>query len=70
MTCIERDLSRFWAHILMAYVSTVWTCYVLQKEYAKVADLRLQFLASAERRPDQFTVREIEISTYSVLKIY
>ncbi|XP_010315702.2 calcium permeable stress-gated cation channel 1-like [Solanum lycopersicum] len=47
---------RFWAHILMAYVSTVWTCYVLQKEYAKVADLRLQFLASAERRPDQFTV--------------
>ncbi|KAK4710037.1 hypothetical protein R3W88_004550 [Solanum pinnatisectum] len=47
---------RFWAHILMAYASTVWTCYVLQKEYAKVADMRLQFLASAKRRPDQFTV--------------
>ncbi|KAH0717060.1 hypothetical protein KY285_013091 [Solanum tuberosum] len=47
---------RFWAHILMAYASTVWTCYVLQKEYAKVADMRLQFLASEKRRPDQFTV--------------
>ncbi|KAL5773247.1 hypothetical protein ACOSQ2_013171 [Xanthoceras sorbifolium] len=47
---------RFWAHIVMAYAFTYWTCYVLLKEYAKVADMRLQFLASAKRRPDQFTV--------------
>uniref|UniRef100_A0A5B6Z865 Putative calcium permeable stress-gated cation channel 1 n=1 Tax=Davidia involucrata TaxID=16924 RepID=A0A5B6Z865_DAVIN len=47
---------RFWAHILMAYVFTFWTCYVLLKEYAIVASMRLQFLASERRRPDQFTV--------------
>ncbi|KAJ4975587.1 hypothetical protein NE237_000693 [Protea cynaroides] len=47
---------RFWAHLVMAYVFTFWTCYVLQKEYATVASMRLRFLASEERRPDQFTV--------------
>uniref|UniRef100_A0A5B6Z978 Putative calcium permeable stress-gated cation channel 1 n=1 Tax=Davidia involucrata TaxID=16924 RepID=A0A5B6Z978_DAVIN len=47
---------RFWAHILMAYVFTFWTCYVLLKEYATVASMRLHFLASDKRRPDQFTV--------------
>lgn len=41
----------------MAYAFTVWTCYVLMKEYENVASLRLQFLASEKRRPDQFTVR-------------
>ncbi|KAF2303680.1 hypothetical protein GH714_021190 [Hevea brasiliensis] len=47
---------RFWTHIVMAYVFTFWTCYVLMKEYEKVATMRLQFLASERRRPDQFTV--------------
>ncbi|KAA8520130.1 hypothetical protein F0562_014386 [Nyssa sinensis] len=47
---------RFWAHIVMAYAFTFWTCYVLVKEYATVASMRLQFLASERRRPDQFTV--------------
>ncbi|GAB4830819.1 Calcium permeable stress-gated cation channel 1 [Ancistrocladus abbreviatus] len=47
---------RFWAHIVMAYVFTFWTCYVLLKEYEMIATLRLQFLASERRRPDQFTV--------------
>ncbi|XP_059662589.1 calcium permeable stress-gated cation channel 1-like [Cornus florida] len=47
---------RFWAHILMIYVFTFWACYVLQKEYATVASMRLHFLASERRRPDQFTV--------------
>ncbi|XP_016478025.2 hyperosmolality-gated Ca2+ permeable channel 1.2-like [Nicotiana tabacum] len=47
---------RFWTHIIMAYAITVWTCYVLQREYAKVAAMRLLFLASEKRRPDQFTV--------------
>ncbi|XWS12876.1 hypothetical protein CRYUN_Cryun37aG0127900 [Craigia yunnanensis] len=40
----------------MAYAFTFWTCYVLLKEYEKVASMRLQFLASEKRRPDQFTV--------------
>ncbi|KAF8409604.1 hypothetical protein HHK36_005682 [Tetracentron sinense] len=47
---------RFWTHLVMAYVFTFWTCYVLQKEYEIVASMRLHFLASEHRRPDQFTV--------------
>ncbi|CAA7031027.1 unnamed protein product [Microthlaspi erraticum] len=47
---------RFWAHIVMAYAFTIWTCYVLMKEYETVANMRLQFVASEARRPDQFTV--------------
>lgn len=41
----------------MAYVFTFWTCYVLKREYEKVATMRLHFLQSEHRRPDQFTVR-------------
>ncbi|KAL8136921.1 hypothetical protein V2J09_002922 [Rumex salicifolius] len=48
--------NRFWAHILLAYTFSFWTCYVLYKEYGQVASMRLQFLASEKRRPDQFTV--------------
>ncbi|KAF5728567.1 hypothetical protein HS088_TW21G00715 [Tripterygium wilfordii] len=47
---------RFWTHIVMAYAFTFWTCYVLLREYETVATMRLQFLASERRRPDQFTV--------------
>ncbi|KAK9715036.1 hypothetical protein RND81_06G138600 [Saponaria officinalis] len=53
---IELGSSRFWAHIVMEYAFTFWTCYVLYKEYATVTSMRLQFLASEKRRPDQFTV--------------
>lgn len=41
----------------MAYAFTFWTCYVLLKEYEKVATMRLGFLAAEKRRPDQFTVK-------------
>lgn len=47
---------RFWSHIVMAYAFTFWTCYLLQREYDIIASMRLQFLASEKRRPDQFTV--------------
>lgn len=47
---------RFWAHIVMEYAFTFWACLVLYKEYAKVTSMRLQFIASERRRPDQFTV--------------
>ncbi|CAK7351483.1 unnamed protein product [Dovyalis caffra] len=47
---------RFWTHLVMAYAFTFWTCYVLLREYEKVASMRLQFLSSESRRPDQFTV--------------
>ncbi|KAK9084784.1 hypothetical protein Sjap_025195 [Stephania japonica] len=47
---------RFWTQLVMAYVITFWTCYLLQKEYNIVATMRLHFLATEQRRPDQFTV--------------
>ncbi|KAL9236962.1 hypothetical protein vseg_011566 [Gypsophila vaccaria] len=53
---IHLGSSRFWAHIAMQYAFTFWTCFVLYKEYARVTSMRLQFLASEKRRPDQFTV--------------
>ncbi|KAK3433465.1 hypothetical protein EUGRSUZ_D01358 [Eucalyptus grandis] len=53
---IPQASNRFWAHIIMAYVFTFWTCYVLRKEYETVALMRLQFLASERRRADQFSV--------------
>ncbi|XP_074271990.1 protein OSCA1-like [Silene latifolia] len=53
---IQRGSSRFWAHIVMEYAFTFWACFVLYKEYAMVAKMRLQFIASERRRPDQFTV--------------
>ncbi|XP_010496174.1 PREDICTED: protein OSCA1 [Camelina sativa] len=53
---IPQHSLRFWAHIVMAYAFTIWTCYMLMKEYETVANMRLQFVASEARRPDQFTV--------------
>uniref|UniRef100_A0A1J3GRR1 CSC1-like protein n=1 Tax=Noccaea caerulescens TaxID=107243 RepID=A0A1J3GRR1_NOCCA len=53
---IQGGSDRFWTHLVMAYVFTFWTCYVLMKEYEKVASMRLTFLQSEQRRPDQFTV--------------
>ncbi|XP_042482885.1 CSC1-like protein At1g32090 [Macadamia integrifolia] len=47
---------KFWAHISMAYLFTLWTCYMLYKEYDRVAFMRLHFLASQRRRVDEFTV--------------
>ncbi|KAL8151615.1 hypothetical protein V2J09_021423, partial [Rumex salicifolius] len=46
----------FWAHILMCYVFTFWTLYMLYKEYEIITTMRLRFLAQADRRPDRFTV--------------
>ncbi|KAK6918835.1 CSC1/OSCA1-like, cytosolic domain [Dillenia turbinata] len=52
----EHQLNRFWTHLVMAYTFTFWTCYVLKKEYESVSSMRLHFLASERRSPDQFTV--------------
>ena len=56
---------RFWTHLVMAYVFTFWTCYVLKREYEIVAAMRLHFLASEQRRPDQFTVSTILLFYWS-----
>ncbi|ESQ29191.1 hypothetical protein EUTSA_v10023297mg [Eutrema salsugineum] len=53
---VERGSDRFWAHLVMEYAFTFWTCYVLMKEYEKIAAMRLAFLQSEKRRADQFTV--------------
>ncbi|CAI9760258.1 unnamed protein product [Fraxinus pennsylvanica] len=53
---IPHGSQRFWSHVIMAYAITFWTCYILRKEYATIAAMRLHFLASERRRPDQFTV--------------
>ncbi|XP_050368491.1 calcium permeable stress-gated cation channel 1-like isoform X3 [Argentina anserina] len=52
---IPDNSQRLWTHVLLAYAFTFWTCYVLKKEYEKVASMRLHFLATEKRRPDQFT---------------
>ncbi|CAI9095198.1 OLC1v1031083C2 [Oldenlandia corymbosa var. corymbosa] len=47
---------KFFFHIGMEYLLTFWTCYMLYKEYGRVASMRLRFLASQGRRAEQFTV--------------
>ncbi|XP_057719368.1 CSC1-like protein At4g02900 [Arachis stenosperma] len=47
---------RFWVHIGMSYLFSFWTCFTLYREYKIIAAMRLRFLASERRRPDQFTV--------------
>ncbi|KVH96737.1 protein of unknown function DUF221 [Cynara cardunculus var. scolymus] len=46
----------FYTHVIMAYAVTFWTCFSLKKEYETIANMRLHFLQSEKRRPDQFTV--------------
>ncbi|KAE8685892.1 CSC1-like protein [Hibiscus syriacus] len=53
---IPNGSERYWTHLVMAYAFTFWTCYMLKREYEIVAAMRLHFLASEQRRPDQFTV--------------
>lgn len=60
---------RFWTHLVMQYVFTFWTCYVLYKEYNKVATMRLDFLASEKRRPDQFTVFPLPLFQHILIRI-
>ncbi|KAI3773097.1 hypothetical protein L6452_04296 [Arctium lappa] len=47
---------RLYVHISMAYVFTFWTFYMLYKEYKTILNMRLHFLATENRHPDQFTV--------------
>eukprot|EP01018_Ginkgo_biloba_P026670 Gb_11287 [translate_table: standard] len=53
---VKDGSERFWAHLVMAYLLATWTCYVLYMEYETIESMRLHFLASERRRPDQFTV--------------
>lgn len=53
---IPQGSHRFYTHVVMAYAVTFWTCYSLRKEYEAIANMRLHFMQSEKRRPDQFTV--------------
>ncbi|GAU42467.1 hypothetical protein TSUD_235360 [Trifolium subterraneum] len=47
---------RFFFHIGLEYMFTIWICFLLYKEYDNIALMRLHFLASQRRRVEQFTV--------------
>ncbi|PNX91919.1 putative membrane protein, partial [Trifolium pratense] len=47
---------RFFVHIGLEYMFTIWICFLLYKEYDNIALMRLHFLASQRRRAEQFTV--------------
>ncbi|PKU75195.1 DNA-directed RNA polymerase III subunit RPC2 [Dendrobium catenatum] len=53
---VKPGSERFWVHLCMAYIFTLWTSYMLYMEYDNVAFMRLHFLASQHRRVEQFTV--------------
>ncbi|CAM6101640.1 unnamed protein product [Calypogeia fissa] len=53
---IRNKSSRLWAHLIAAYLYTIWTCWLLFRLYRNVVILRFAFHASEEKRPDQFTV--------------
>ncbi|KAL4323647.1 hypothetical protein GQ457_11G020550 [Hibiscus cannabinus] len=53
---VAPESERFFVHIGLQYLFTVYICYMLYKEYDNIAMMRLQFLASQSRRAEQFTV--------------
>ncbi|XP_039122565.1 CSC1-like protein At1g32090 [Dioscorea cayenensis subsp. rotundata] len=53
---VSAGSQRFWIHLLMEYLFTFWACFILYKEYSNVAFMRLHFLATQQRRAEQFTV--------------
>lgn len=50
---------RLWTHLVMAYVFTGWTCFILYREYITISTMRLQFQSADRRHPEQFTVRNL-----------
>ncbi|XP_020248877.1 CSC1-like protein At1g32090 [Asparagus officinalis] len=46
----------FWFHLSIEYLFTIWTCYVVYKEYGHIAFMRLHFIASQDRHAAQFNV--------------
>lgn len=61
---------RFFFHISVEYLFTFWTCFILYKEYGKVASMRLNFLASQGRRAEQFTVSLTSLCMLCTRKLF
>ncbi|BAT99698.1 hypothetical protein VIGAN_10120500 [Vigna angularis var. angularis] len=53
---VPTESIRFFVHIALEYLFTLWICFLLYKEYDYVATMRLHFMASQRRRVEQFTV--------------
>ncbi|KAL5794670.1 hypothetical protein ACOSP7_003264 [Xanthoceras sorbifolium] len=53
---VRPESLRFFVHIGLEYLFTIWICYLLYKEYDIVASMRLHFLVAQPRRAEQFTV--------------
>ncbi|KAJ4829437.1 hypothetical protein Tsubulata_006632 [Turnera subulata] len=53
---VHPESIRFFVHIALEYLFTIWICFLLYKEYDIIASMRLQFLVSQRRRAEQFTV--------------
>eukprot|EP00250_Pteridium_aquilinum_P020870 c24973_g1_i1 orf=201-2528(+) len=53
---VTPESQRLWAHVTLAYVYTAWVCGVLYMEYKAVMLMRLNFIDTQDRRPEQFTV--------------
>lgn len=47
---------RLWTHIVMAYVFTAWTCFILYREYMTICKMRSKFENNDSRHPEQYTV--------------
>ncbi|CAM6040397.1 unnamed protein product [Sphagnum compactum] len=47
---------RLWCHLIVSYIFTAWTCYMLYLEYRTITNMRRRFQDDDHRRPDQFTV--------------
>lgn len=66
---IQPKSLKFFAHISMMYTFTFWICYMLYKEYDKVASMRLKFMASKHRRAEQYTVLARNVPHVSGLSV-
>ncbi|KAL1192528.1 CSC1-like protein [Cardamine amara subsp. amara] len=53
---VQPKSSKFFFHIGVEYLFTFWACFMLYREYNNVANMRLHYLATQRRRPEQFTV--------------
>ncbi|VFQ70879.1 unnamed protein product [Cuscuta campestris] len=61
---------KFFVHLAMEYLFSFWTCYMLYKEYGRVASMRFKFLASRGRRVEQFTPRQSGHSISDSVEMY
>ncbi|CAM6120738.1 unnamed protein product [Calypogeia fissa] len=53
---VKDKSQRLWAHLLMSYLFTIWTCILLYLEFRTIANMRIRHLVTRKRAPDQFTV--------------